>query len=138
MGKRHSIDTIAEVLIDKLETMEQVANKIEKVAKTSLKVDLNEQERLLNKFAEFVNDQNRVEKIILGELENLEAKSKGRLPNWVLVVLFSFFIGLIGSVYFSYSSIKKVDLLEKEKAYYEMKYLELKKGCNKKIRSKRG
>ena len=127
MGKRHSIDTIAEVLIDKLETMEQVANKIEKVAKTPIKVDLNEQERLLNKFAEFVNDQNRVEKRILGELERLEEKSKGRLPNWVLVVLFSFFIGLIGSVYFSYSSIKKVDLLEKEKVYYEMKYLELKK-----------
>lgn len=127
MGKRHSIDTIAEVLIDKLEIMEQVANKIEKVAKNPLKVDLNEQERLLNKFTELVNDQNRAEKRILSELESLEEKRKGRIPNWVLAVLFSFFIALIGSFYFTYSDIKKIDLLEQEKEYYKKKYLELKK-----------
>ncbi|MCD8433565.1 hypothetical protein [Tenacibaculum finnmarkense] len=127
MAKKHSIDTIAEVLIDKLESMEQVAGKIEKVAKNPLKVDLSEQEILLNNFKEFLNNQNSVESRILSQLEHLEAKNKGRLPNWILAVLFSFFIGLICSFWFSYSSIKKIDLLEKEKQYYEMKYLELKK-----------
>ncbi|WCC43758.1 hypothetical protein PJW08_00690 (plasmid) [Tenacibaculum finnmarkense] len=127
MAKKHSIDTIAEVLIDKLESMEQVAGKIEKVAKNPLKVDLKEQEILLNNFKEFLNNKNSLENRILEELSDLDRKNKGRLPNWVLVVLFSFFIGLICSFWFSYSNIKKIDLLEKEKQYYEMKYLELKK-----------
>ncbi|MCG8740061.1 hypothetical protein G1L22_13215 [Tenacibaculum finnmarkense] len=126
MAKKHSIDTIAEVLIDKLESMEQVAVKIEKVAKNPLKVDLKEQEILLNNFKEFLNNKNRVENRILSQLENLESKNKGRLPNWVLAVLFSFFIGLIGSIYISYSSIKKVNLLEEENTYYKTKYIELK------------
>ncbi|MCG8245106.1 hypothetical protein [Tenacibaculum finnmarkense] len=127
MAKKHSIDTIAEVLIDKLESMEQVAGKIEKVAKNPLKVDLKEQEILLNNFKEFLNNKNSVENRILEELSNLEKKNKGRLPNWVLAVLFSFFFGLIVSIYFSYSSIKKVDLLESENAYYLQKINKLKK-----------
>ena len=89
---RHSIDTIAEVLIDKLDTMEEVAARIQKVAKKPLKVDLEAQEKLLEQFETFINEQNRVEKRILNQLEDLEAKKKGRIPNWVLGLLFVFLL----------------------------------------------
>ena len=125
---RHSIDTIAEVLIDKLETMEEVAARIEKVAKKPLKVDLEAQEKLLEQFETFINEQNRVEKRILNQLEDLEAKKKGRIPNWVLGLLFVFFISSIGTIYFVISSTQKVELLEQENQYYKTEYLKAKKG----------
>ena len=125
---RHSIDTIAEVLIDKLDTMEEVAARIEKVAKKPLKVDLEAQEKLLEQFATFINEQNRVEKRVLSQLEDLEAKKKGRIPNWVLGLLFVFFISSIGTIYFAISSIQKVELLEQENQYYKTEYLKAKKG----------
>lgn len=125
--KRYSIQDIAEVLVDKLDSMELVAERIEKVAEKPLKVDLKAQKELLNEYEVLFNSRKKGENQILADLRDLQSKNKGRLPNWVLAVLFSFFLGLIGSIYFSYSSIKKVELLEQEKTYYKSKYLELKK-----------
>jgi hypothetical protein len=120
MGKRHNIDTIAEVLIDKLNDMERTALKIETASKRELKIDTKGLEELFLM-------QNTAEKTILSDLEQLQQKNKVRLPNWVLGVLFAFFLGLIGSIVFAYSSVKKVEHLQFERDYYKEKVLELQK-----------
>lgn len=114
MAKRHSIDTIAEVLIDKLSDMEKVADKIDKASKKPLSVDLSQTKALLEEFAGFIEK----------ETEQKQT-NQARLPNWVIGVLFGFFLASLGTLYFSYTSIKKVDALELERDYYIMKYREL-------------
>lgn len=119
-NKRHNIDTIAEVLIDKLNDLERTAEKIDQASKRTMKLDVSEL-RLLQK------ERNISEKSILNDLKQLQSKNQTRLPNWVLGVLFAFFLGLIGSIYFAYSSIKKVKYLEKEKDYYYQEMTKLQK-----------
>ncbi|MCH3886004.1 hypothetical protein [Tenacibaculum aquimarinum] len=124
--KKHNIDTIAEVLIDKLDAMEQTAVRIEKVAKIPLNVNSEPINLLIRECRDLVSEQNSEEREILRKIENLQQKNLTRLPNWILVILFAFFIGFVGSIFFAYSSIKKVDLLERENAYFLQKLNELK------------
>jgi len=120
MAKRHNIDTIAEVLIDKLNDLERTAEKIDQASKRIMKLDVSE-------LRELQKEQNTSENIILSDLKKLQGKNQARLPNWILGVLFAFFLGMIGSIYFAYNSVQKVKLLEFENAYYLQKLNEFKK-----------
>lgn len=117
---RKNINDIAEILIEKLSDMEQVASKIDIASKRELKIDTKGLEDLFSM-------QNTAEKTILSDLEQLQQKNKTRLPNWVLGVLFAFFLGLIGSITFAYSSVQKVEHLQFERDYYKNKVSELQK-----------
>ena len=57
MAKKHSIDTIAEVLIDKLTDMERVASKIESASKTELKVDVSNLKELFSEHRKVISNQ---------------------------------------------------------------------------------
>lgn len=126
MQKKHNIHTIAEVLIDKLGDMERTASKIEKASKQELKVDLKESKELFGKLAIYVKEQGKVERDILNKLERLQDKNQTRVPNWVLGVLFVFFLGAAGSMWFAYDSVKKSEYLELEKEHYKKLYNGLK------------
>jgi hypothetical protein len=119
--KRLNVNEIAEVLIDKFDEMEQTAVRIEKVAKTPLNVNSEPINLLIRECRDLVSKQNSEEREILRKIENLQKKNLTRLPNWILVILFAFFIGFVGSIFFAYSSVKKVDLLERQNKYYLQK-----------------
>lgn len=115
---RHSIDTIAEVLIDKINALEKNTNRIEKVVedlkKSSVKIDSTEFQRL-------TAERKGQENAFLSQYEAIQAKNGTRLPNgllWSLIGLFCFV--LIFSVY-TFSQLKEVDLLRAQIEYLQGK-----------------
>jgi cbb3-type cytochrome oxidase subunit 3 len=119
--KRLNVNEIAEVLIDKFDEMEQTAVRIEKVAKTPLNVNSEPINLLIRECRDLVSKQNSEEREILRKIENLQSKNLTRLPNWILGILFAFFLGFIGSIFFAYSSVKKVKFLERQNEYFMQK-----------------
>lgn len=120
MAKRHNIDTIAEVLIDKLSDMERTASRIEKASSKELKLDVSELRRLMD-------ERKKDENAILSDLNAVKEKNKGRIPNWVLGVVL---LSLLSSIVFSIYVWKKAEKYEFEKvksAHFEKLYLDLKK-----------
>lgn len=119
-GKRHNIDTIAEVLIDKIEDMEKIAGRIEKASEKTLKVNVSELRELLV-------GQKREEKHFLSELQSLKKKNQFRLPNWVFTLLCIFFLGSIGFSVYAWKKAEAYDYANARADHYEQKYIELKK-----------
>ena len=77
-NKRHNIDTIAEVLIDKLNAMEKTARRIEEASSKELKVDTSGLE--LN--TELLKDisENYLHRIEQDKIKRLT------LPKWIVIV----------------------------------------------------
>lgn len=100
MAKKHSIDTIAEVLIDKLTDMERVASKIESASKTELKVDVSNLKELFSEHRKVISNQLENEKSVLRSLEQLKEKNNTRLPNWILICLFASYFITFGVMFY--------------------------------------
>lgn len=124
--QRHNIQTIAEILVDRLGDMEKVAKGIDKTAKdfsnSRVKVDVsevNQQIELLKKInIEHIKQQNA----FLSDLTRSYKKNYSRLPNWVYVVLFILFLGSTSSMYYSWSSVEDYNLQKAKAEYFERKY----------------
>ncbi len=119
MAKRHNIGTIAEVLIEKLDDLENITKQIEIVASKELKIDTSE----LNVI---IQNQNLKERQILIDLKNLQEQNKSRFPNWVCYALTGIFILTFASfiIAFKYNEMyhnekQRADIFEK--AYIKMK-----------------
>jgi primosomal protein N'' len=104
MAKKHSIDTIAEVLIDKLTDMERVASRIETASKTDFKIDTSELKELFSEHKKVILNQLENEKSILRSLKQLKEKNNTRLPNWMLACLFASYLITFGVMIFLYYS----------------------------------
>jgi primosomal protein N'' len=100
MAKKHSIDTIAEVLIDKLTDMERVASRIETASKTDFKIDTSELKELFSEHRKVISNQLENEKSILRSLEQLKEKNNTRLPNWILICLFASYFITFGVMFY--------------------------------------
>lgn len=109
--KRHNIDTIAEILVDKMNDLERDTKRIEKVVdelkKTRLSVDTT-------KFDELIEKRNVQEIAFLIDSEKVQAKRQARLPNWLLTLIIGLFLSLIGFSFYVHHQLKKVSRLEKE------------------------
>lgn len=115
MAKRHNIDTIAEVLIDKLNAMERTAKRIEAVSEKELKIDTSELEALLD-------EQKRKEGFILSDLKELQKKNSTRVPNWVLGVLGGIVLLSFGFMFYAWKKAESYDDQKFKADYYENQY----------------
>ena len=100
--KRHSIDTIAEVLIDKLNDLEHTAQRIEKATEKELKLDVKEVRSLVEMHKKTLHEQNKLEKSFLSDLKAFNDKNRTRVPNWVFALLCALFFTSLGSIYYSW------------------------------------
>lgn len=112
--KRHNIDTIAEILVDKINDLERDTKRIEKVVddlkETKLSIDTT-------KFEQLIEKRNVQEIAFLIDSEKVQAKRQARLPNWLLTLIIGLFLSLIGFSFYLHNQLKKVDLLEEENGY---------------------
>lgn len=117
MGKqeRHNIDTIANVLIDKLNGMEKTANRIEKASQQPLKIDTQEIEEI---FQARKNEENA----ILEGLRALQKKNRAKLPYWVIVVLSVAFLTSIGLSLYAWNKAEGYDMQKARAEHYEQLY----------------
>lgn len=118
MKKRHNIDTIAEILIDKINDLEKHTKRIETVVSevktSSIDIDTTEIENLYN-------TRQKQERRFLSDLKALNLKNQTRLPNYILIALLVAFVALIGFSLYSYKQLKQVDVLKLQIEYYEDK-----------------
>jgi len=117
--KRHNIDTIAEVLIDKLTDMERTAKRIETASQKELKIDTSRLEELLD-------EQKRKEGRVLNDLEALQKKNSTRVPNWVLGVLGGIVLLSFGFMFYAWKKAETYDEATQRALYYEQEYNKLK------------
>lgn len=117
--KRHNIDTIAEVLIDKLTDMERTAKRIETASQKELKIDTSKLEELLD-------GQKREEESILSHLTAIQKKNSTRVPNWVLGVLGGLIMLSFGAMFYAWSKAEAYGLQKQKAEYFEQEYNKLK------------
>lgn len=114
---RHNIDTIANVLIDKLEDMEKTAVRIEKAANQPLQVDLRRME-------EIFNDKTNKEEAVLRDLSELRQKNKGRVPNWIITLLCAFFLISVGISLYAWKKAEQYDQQKTNAEHFQRLYYE--------------
>lgn len=122
--KRHNINTIAEILIDKLNDLEHIAKRLEAVSKraseTVLPVDTKKLEEL-----RLIEREER--NSFLSVLRALNRKNNTRVPNWVLSLLGVLFLVSIGLSIYAWNKAEEYDLMKAKANHYENLYQELKK-----------
>lgn len=125
MGKqnRHNIDTIANVLIDKLNEMEKTAIRIERASQQPLKIDMREIEQLFQ-------DKKKAGKAILSDLSALKEKNRGRVPSWVIVVLSAVFLISIGLSLYAWRKAEQYELQKSRAEHFEQMFIESQKRGN--------
>lgn len=119
MAKRHNIDTIAEVLIDKLNDMERTAGRIETASQRELKIDSREVRELLE-------NQKREEKAFLDDLRAARSKNSTRVPNWVWGVIGGLILCSLGFIFYAWNKAEAYDLQKQKAEYFEQEYNKLK------------
>ena len=118
MAKRHNIDTIAEVLIDKLNDMERTAKRIEQATSRELKIDSREVRGLLE-------NQKREEKAFLDDLRATRQKNSTRVPNWVWGVIGGLIICSFGFIFYAWNKAEAYELQKQKAEFFEQEYNKL-------------
>ena len=88
MSKRHNVQEIAEVLIDKMDDLQRLGKSIDQSSRRVIQVDTKELEQILE-------DNRNKNRAILHKIESLQKKNATRLPNWVIAVVCFLFFSLI-------------------------------------------
>ena len=93
MSKRHNVQEIAEVLIDKMDDLQKLGKSIDQSSRRVIQVDTSELEQILK-------ENSNKNMAMLDKIESLQKKNASRLPNWVVAAVCYLFISLI--VYTAY------------------------------------
>lgn len=108
--QKHNITTIAEILIDKIESLSKDATRLEKSVKeiqnTTVKIDTTKGEELFNQIKTenrlFLSAMTTEQNAFLSQFKALTKEKQSRVPNWLvglLIVGFTLSISIIiGSV----------------------------------------
>lgn len=116
--KRHNIDTIAEILIDKINDFEKSANKIGQLVKTlqesNVKIDTSTLERLNR-------ERNEREIAFLSDFKTLTEKKYTRLPNWLLTLILVLFVLVLAFSVYAWNQVDEIKTLKQKVEYYESK-----------------
>ena len=123
--ERHNIDTIANVLIDKLGEMEKTALRIEWASQQPLKIDTREIEQILR-------EKEKGEKAILEGLRKLQEKNKPRAPNWVIIALSAVFLISIGLSLYAWKKAEEYDMQKARAEHFERMFIKSQKKSNSK------
>lgn len=118
MKQRHNIQTIAEVLIDKLNDLEKLTEMVERASEKSLKVDDKDLKETL------VNQTNQI-KTYLSDFKSLSAKSQYSLPNWLFVLITGSFLVSFGFIYYSWTKIEDYNFQKSKADYFQAKFNEI-------------
>lgn len=118
MKQRHNIQTIAEVLIDKLNDLEKLTERVEKASEKALKVDDKDLKETL------VNQTNQI-KTYLSDFKSLSAKSQYSLPNWLFVLITGSFLVSFGFIYYSWTKIEDYNFQKSKADYFQAKFNEI-------------
>lgn len=118
--KRHNLDTIAEVLIDKLDDMEKTATRIEIASQRVQKVDTSE-------LRELMESQTRKEAEILNGINAVKKKNETRVPNWLIAVMVAFYLTSLGFMLYAWNKAETYDEAVQRANYFEQEYNKLKK-----------
>lgn len=82
--QKHNISTIAEILIDKIESLSKDATRLEKsteeIKNTTVKIDPHDINNLIN----VMNQKIDIEKDILSQFKALSEEKSSRVPNWLV------------------------------------------------------
>ena len=116
--KRHNIDTIAEILIDKINDFENSANQIAQLVKTlqesDVKIDTSTLEQLNR-------ERDERERTFLSDFKASAEKKSARLPNWILGLILALFISSLAFSAYAWGQFKELHLLKMKIEYYENK-----------------
>lgn len=118
--KRHNIDTIAEVLIDKLNAMERTAQRIENASSKEMKIDTAEMKAL-------IENQRSAEESILSDLRAVQKKNSTRVPNWLIAVMVAFYLASLGFMLYAWNKAETYDEAIQRANFFEQEYQKLKK-----------
>ncbi|GET29421.1 hypothetical protein [Prolixibacter sp. SD074] len=116
-NKRHNIETIAEVLIDRLNAMEKTAMRIEIAAAKELKVDTTDLDRKIKHLTVLTDDY--IRKIEQNKTRRLS------LPKWLVIGFICLCILFSGSVTlniyqkFEYDKVHEAAVVWYKKAHNE-------------------
>ena len=117
---RISVQDIAEILVQRIEKVEQSAERIEKATSKPVEVDLKEFKHLVSKVIQLHKETTEENKRILSDLSDLKKKQRTKLPKSViiaLIVLFFVFIGV--SIYFHKEHKDYTEVKSKMELYQE-------------------
>ncbi|MFA6402419.1 MAG: DUF6730 family protein [Salinivirgaceae bacterium] len=121
--QRYNVSDIAEILIEEIEAFKKSAESIklstDKLQQTKVEIS-KESIELLVRVLEVNQEKQKAFSILL---EKIISKSNTRLPNWVIAVVFGFFLAFIGFSFFTYKKVEKVKLLESHNEYLEIELL---------------
>lgn len=114
--QRHNINTIAEILIDKINDLNKDARRIEKIVddlkSSSMSVDTSGFEKL-------ISERRQQEKSFLDDSKAVLAKNRTRLPNWITAGLIIALLALVGFSFYAFDQLKEVELMKLKIEHYE-------------------
>lgn len=123
---RHNIDTIATVLIDKIDKMEKAAQRMEKAANSPISVDTREFEMYAADMKEFTNsalhEQIKLQKAFLSDLKASKLKNHTRVPGSVVIALALSFGLCISMMWYSWSMAEDYSFSKAKAEKYEKLY----------------
>ena len=121
VGKRPriSVQDIAEILVQRIEKVEQSAERIEIATSKPVEVDLTEFKQLVSQVIQIQKRTTEENKLILSGLRDLKNKQLTKLPNYVVIALISLFCAFIGvSIYF-HEKHQDYEYLKAERDHYK-------------------
>lgn len=102
---RHNIQTIAEILIDKLDEIKGLSKKMEALTERPVKVDTAE-------LQEQISSHQKEMDAFLSDLRALKMQNKSRLPGYVVfLVVFSFSVSIGLILIFGYKILSMEGLI---------------------------
>ena len=99
--QRHNIDTIAEILIDKIESLSKNATRleesVEEIQNTTIKIEKKD----IDSLVDVMNQKIEIEKDILSQFKAISEIKTSRVPNWlVFALVFGFSLSTVVLVVF--------------------------------------
>jgi len=93
--QKHNITTIAEILIDKIESLSKDATRLEKSVKeiqnTTVKIDTTKGEELFNQIKTenrlFLSAMTTEQNAFLSRFKELKENEQSKVPNWITAFL---------------------------------------------------
>ncbi len=105
MGKeRHNVNTIAEILLQKLNDLDRLAKRIEEATKKSVPIDTTP-------LLEVQEEQSR----ILSGFQRLAKEQDKYIPKSLLYVFITLVLMLVGSLFMNYTQRNEINVLKQWK-----------------------
>lgn len=117
---RYSIDTIAEILIEKTDELKKSSEILEKATLRKLQIDSTELRNL-------VEEQKINQQTILSDFKALKDENISRVPNYVFIALTVAVLMNMGILWYTMKTVKDYNYMEMKMEHYKTKLESLEK-----------